>query len=108
MPVDTQRIAVNAPRDATDALITWVAGVAELTQPAAIYWCDGSETERDRFYAEMIAAGTLIELDQQKRPGCYLARSAASDVARVEDAPTSARRTKRTPGPPTTGPIRPR
>ena len=84
MPVDTQRIAVNAPRDATDALITWVAGVAELTQPAAIYWCDGSETERDRFYAEMIAAGTLIELDQQKRPGCYLARSAASDVARVE------------------------
>ncbi|HVK43800.1 MAG TPA: phosphoenolpyruvate carboxykinase (GTP) [Micropruina sp.] len=84
MPVDTQRIAVNAPRDATDALITWVAGVAELTQPAAIYWCDGSESERDRFYAEMIAAGTLIELDQQKRPGCYLARSAASDVARVE------------------------
>jgi len=48
MPVDTQRIAVNAPRDATDALITWVAGVAELTQPAAIYWCDGSETERAR------------------------------------------------------------
>ena len=84
MPVDTQRIAVNAPRDATDALINWVAGVAELTQPAAIYWCDGSESERDRFYAEMIAAGTLIELDQQKRPGCYLARSAASDVARVE------------------------
>ena len=84
MSVDTQRIAVNAPLYATEALITWVAGVAELTQPAAIYWCDGSETERDRFYAEMIAAGTLIELDQQKRPGCYLARSAASDVARVE------------------------
>ncbi len=84
MSVDARQIAQNAPADATEALLTWVTGVAELTQPDAIYWCDGSEAERDRYYAEMIAAGTLIELNQERRPGCYLARSAASDVARVE------------------------
>jgi phosphoenolpyruvate carboxykinase (GTP) len=66
------------------ALDVWVSDVAELTQPAKIHWCDGSESEFRRLIAELEASGGLLELNQAKYPGCYLHRSDPEDVARVE------------------------
>ncbi|RPF23038.1 phosphoenolpyruvate carboxykinase (GTP) [Myceligenerans xiligouense] len=62
----------------------WVEDVAELTQPDEIVWCDGSAEEKQRLIDQMLAAGTLTKLNEDKRPGSYLARSNPADVARVE------------------------
>ncbi len=62
----------------------WVDEVAALTTPDRIVYCDGSDEEKQQLTAEALATGELIELNQQKRPGCYLHRSASHDVARTE------------------------
>jgi phosphoenolpyruvate carboxykinase (GTP) len=59
--------------------------MAELTQPAEIHWVDGSQAENDRLCNKLVEAGTFIRLDKKKWPGCFYARSAPTDVARVED-----------------------
>lgn len=66
-------------------LIRWVEKMAELCQPAQIYWVDGSQAEYDFLCDQLVEAGTFTRLNQKRWPGCYLARSAPSDVARVED-----------------------
>jgi phosphoenolpyruvate carboxykinase (GTP) len=80
-------------------LNSWVAEVAKLTKPAAVVWCDGSEQERHRLTEQAVAAGTLIPLNPQKLPGCYLHRSNPNDVARVEHLTFICSRTKEGAGP---------
>ncbi|HAL73516.1 MAG TPA: phosphoenolpyruvate carboxykinase, partial [Clostridiales bacterium] len=63
----------------------WVDEVAKMCQPDQIYWCDGSEEENQRLLKLMVDTGSATLLNQEKRPGCYLFRSDASDVARVEN-----------------------
>ncbi len=66
-------------------LLKWVEKIAQLTKPAAIHWVDGSQGEYDALCAQLVEAGTFTKLNPKLWPGCYLARSDAGDVARVED-----------------------
>jgi phosphoenolpyruvate carboxykinase (GTP) len=66
-------------------LLNWVEKMAALTKPAAIHWVDGSTEEDEMLKALMVEGGTFTKLNEELWPGCYYARSDASDVARVED-----------------------
>ena len=75
----------SVPLSSNEHLLRWVEKMAQLTQPAEIHWVDGSAAEDDMLKAQMVAGGTFIKLNEELWPGCYYARSDASDVARVED-----------------------
>ena len=80
-------------------LKNWVQSVAALTKPDRIHWCDGSEQEYQQLVAEMLRDGTLIKLNQETHPGCYLHRSNPTDVARVEHLTFVCTRDKNSAGP---------
>src|SRR3984885_10582599 len=85
MSTATLKREVSVPLSANKHLLRWVEKMAELTKPTSIHWVDGSQEENDDLCAQMVESGTLIRLNQDLWPGCYYARSDASDVARVED-----------------------
>lgn len=68
-----------------DSLSDWVNNWAEILSPDSVHWCDGSQEEYDEFAKSMVEQGTLIPLEDAKRPNSFLARSDPGDVARVED-----------------------
>ncbi|MBX7123181.1 MAG: phosphoenolpyruvate carboxykinase (GTP) [Opitutaceae bacterium] len=90
---------VTRPISSNPNLLKWVAKMAELTQPAAIHWVDGSKEENELLCADMVEKGTFTRLNQSLWPGCYYARSDASDVARVEDRTFICSLSKDTAGP---------
>ena len=73
------------PLSNNEHLRRWVRKMAELTQPAAIHWVDGSQEEYGILCEELVESGTFTRLNEKLWPGCFCARSDPDDVARVED-----------------------
>ncbi len=66
-------------------VLDFVKESAELACPDKIVWIDGSEAQLEELRREAVKTGEMIELNQEKLPGCYYHRTAQNDVARVED-----------------------
>ena len=75
---------VSAPPARNPHLLRWVRKMADLAQPAAIHWVDGSRQEYDALCDQMVRSGTFQRLNRDLWPGCFYARSDPNDVARVE------------------------
>ena len=84
-------------------LIRWVEKMAELCQPERIHWVDGSQAEYDALCDQLVKAGTFTKLNEELWPGCFYARSAPNDVARVEDRTFICSLSRDNAGPRTTG-----
>ena len=81
-----------------DVLI-WIDEMKALTRPDRAVWIDGSKEQLDELRRQSIASGELVELNQEKLPGCYLHRTAVNDVARVEHRTFICSRKKEDAGP---------
>jgi phosphoenolpyruvate carboxykinase (GTP) len=75
---------VSQPLSRNTHLLRWVEKMRALTRPAAVHWVDGSTEEYEQLCAQMVQSQTMVKLNEDLWPGCYYARSDASDAARVE------------------------
>ena len=66
-------------------VLSWMDEMIAITKPDEVVWIDGSQEQLDRLRELAVADGTMIRLNQELLPGCYLHRTHPDDVARVED-----------------------
>ncbi len=66
-------------------LLKWLDEMTALMTPDKVVWIDGSEEQLEALRAEACATGEMEKLNEELYPGCYLHRTKANDVARVED-----------------------
>ena len=82
-----------------EKLNNWVKEMAAMCKPERIVWIDGSETQKKILEKEALSSGEIIQLNQEKLPGCFYHRSAKDDVARTEHLTFICARKKQTAGP---------
>ncbi|TRZ93929.1 phosphoenolpyruvate carboxykinase (GTP) [bacterium] len=62
----------------------WVNKMARMCRSDSIVWIDGSDAQKKLLEQDAISKGEIIQLNQEKLPGCFLHRTAIDDVARTE------------------------
>ena len=98
----SESTSVDVTREAPTShqrLLAWVQEVADLTTPDRVVWCDGSDEEWTRLTDALVESGTLVRLNEEKKPNSFWCRTDPIDVARVEDRTYICSREERDAGP---------
>ena len=74
----------KTPKFANAKVFEWVDKWNKICTPDKIVVVKGTKEEHAEICEMMVKKGQFIKLNEKLRPGCYLARSHESDVARVE------------------------
>ena len=82
-----------------NSVLKWVEKIKEIVNPDDVIWIDGSEKQLNNLRKEACDRGELIQLNQEKLPGCYLRRTNPNDVARTESRTFICTKTKDEAGP---------
>lgn len=85
MTAETQAPTQHDHPTTHQGILDFVTEVAELTQPARIHWCTGSDEEWTELTDALVATGTFTRLNPTIKPNSFYAASDPIDVARVED-----------------------
>lgn len=93
----TETLGIHRPEN--PMVTNWVEDVAGLTTPENIFWCDGSGAEDKAMRELMVASGSAIRLNPDKRPNSLLVRSNPGDVARIEERTFICSKTPKDAGP---------
>ncbi|NCC66953.1 MAG: phosphoenolpyruvate carboxykinase (GTP) [Clostridia bacterium] len=62
----------------------WIAKIEALAKPDAVVLIDGSAEQIEELREQAVADGSMIRLNEDKMPNCFLHRTDPDDVARVE------------------------
>ena len=82
--MDSVKVDYDRSKTNNQALLKWLDKMVEMCMPKEVLWCDGSNGEWQDLCSLMIDQGSMIALNQEKRPNSFLVRSDPRDVARVE------------------------
>jgi phosphoenolpyruvate carboxykinase (GTP) len=82
--ITTQQFASALSTVPNPDVRAWNVEMVQLCQPDHVRVLDGSVEEKRELLDQAVREGVLIQLNQQKLPGCYLHRSNPNDVARTE------------------------
>lgn len=63
----------------------WIEGLVSKAKPDKIVWIDGSKAQIEELRELAVSSGSMIRLNEQKLPNCFLHRTDPDDVARVEN-----------------------
>ncbi|MGB2705661.1 MAG: phosphoenolpyruvate carboxykinase (GTP) [Candidatus Omnitrophota bacterium] len=77
----------------------WINEMAAMCGPEKIVLIDGGERQKKKLKKEAFSTGEIIELNQEKLPGCVYHRTAPNDVARTENLTFICTRRKEDSGP---------